>query len=70
MVIMQMGLKGKRAVVTAGAFALHDARFASWAECRPRSFSVLPVAKACQARCAFCFSKASVSGWNSGRAEA
>jgi hypothetical protein len=47
--------------VTARAFLLHDERLARWAECRPRSFSVLPVANACQARCAFCFSKASVS---------
>lgn len=47
--------------VTASAFRLNDARLAAWDECRPRSFSVLPVAKACQARCAFCFSKASVS---------
>jgi molybdenum cofactor biosynthesis enzyme MoaA len=27
----------------------------------PRSLSILPIAKACQARCPFCFSKASVS---------
>ena len=47
--------------VTAQAFQLDDTGLAPWAECRPRSFSVLPVAKACQARCAFCFSKASVS---------
>ena len=33
----------------------------AWQECRPRSFSVLPIAKACNASCAFCFSKASVS---------
>jgi hypothetical protein len=47
--------------VTAHAFQLHDATLARWDECRPRSFSVLPVARACQASCAFCFSKASVS---------
>jgi len=47
--------------VTAHAFQLNDARLARWDECRPRSFSVLPVARACQAKCAFCFSKASVS---------
>ncbi|MCE9669912.1 radical SAM protein [Myxococcus stipitatus] len=47
--------------VTAQAFQLDDTGLAPWADCRPRSFSVLPVAKACQARCAFCFSKASVS---------
>lgn len=32
-----------------------------WNMLRPRSFSVLPIALACQARCAFCFSKASAS---------
>ncbi|NTX17037.1 radical SAM protein [Myxococcus sp. CA056] len=47
--------------VTAQAFLLEDTGLAPWADCRPRSFSVLPVAKACQAKCAFCFSKASVS---------
>ncbi|MBU8899219.1 radical SAM protein [Corallococcus sp. H22C18031201] len=47
--------------VTAQAFLLDDAGLTPWARCRPRSFSVLPVARACQARCAFCFSKASVS---------
>ncbi|WP_426732676.1 radical SAM protein [Myxococcus faecalis] len=47
--------------VTAQAFQLDDTGLAPWEDCRPRSFSVLPVAKACQAKCAFCFSKASVS---------
>lgn len=47
--------------VTAHAFRLADHSLQAWQACRPRSFSVLPVAKACQARCAFCFSKASVS---------
>lgn len=32
-----------------------------WAGMSPRSFSALPIAKACQASCRFCFSKASVS---------
>ncbi len=32
-----------------------------WSSCTPRSFSVLPIAQACPAACAFCFSKASVS---------
>lgn len=32
-----------------------------WADIRPRSLSVLPIASACQARCAFCFSHSSVS---------
>ncbi|MDI3289848.1 radical SAM protein [Polyangium sp. 15x6] len=47
--------------ITAEAFRLGDDGLVEWAKCRPRSVSVLPVAKACQARCAFCFSKASVS---------
>jgi hypothetical protein len=47
--------------ITAQAFCLGDDSLTSWAACRPRSFSVLPVVRACQARCAFCFSKASVS---------
>lgn len=47
--------------VTARAFRLADAHLAPWEACRPRSFSVLPVARACQASCAFCFSKASAS---------
>lgn len=32
-----------------------------WGACAPRTFSVLPIANACQAKCAFCFSKASAS---------
>ncbi|MDX8400673.1 MAG: radical SAM protein [Gallionellaceae bacterium] len=32
-----------------------------WTSCTPRSFSVLPIAQACPAACAFCFSKASAS---------
>lgn len=45
----------------ARSLALNEARFASYAEIRPRTISFLPVAQACQARCAFCFSKASIS---------
>lgn len=47
--------------VTAQAYRVDDASLRPWQACRPRSFSVLPIARACQARCAFCFSKASVS---------
>lgn len=47
--------------VTAQAYRVDDASLRPWRECRPRSFSVLPIARACQASCAFCFSKASVS---------
>ncbi len=32
-----------------------------WVDVKPRSLSVLPIASACQARCAFCFSHSSVS---------
>ncbi len=34
---------------------------ADYTELKPRSFSVLPIARGCQASCPFCFSKASVS---------
>lgn len=37
------------------------ARLARFEDLVPRSVSILPVARACQARCPFCFSKASVS---------
>lgn len=32
-----------------------------WSQVKPRSFSVLPIAQACQAKCEFCFSHSSVS---------
>ena len=47
--------------LTAHAYRVDDSSLRPWSECRPRSFSVLPIARACQASCAFCFSKASVS---------
>jgi hypothetical protein len=47
--------------VTACAFRVDDHELPLFNDCAPRSFSVLPVAKACPAKCAFCFSKASVS---------
>lgn len=47
--------------ITAAAFALASADLAPWSQCAPRSFSVLPIARACNARCSFCFSKASIS---------
>ncbi|MGC4062770.1 MAG: radical SAM protein [Aquabacterium sp.] len=46
---------------TAWSLALNEAHFASYTEIRPRTISFLPIAQACQARCAFCFSKASIS---------
>jgi molybdenum cofactor biosynthesis enzyme MoaA len=36
-------------------------RLLSYEALRPRSVSLLPVARGCQARCAFCFSRASIS---------
>lgn len=33
----------------------------SWNQVTPRTFSVLPIAKGCQARCPFCFSHGSIS---------
>ncbi len=47
--------------LTAMAYALKTSSLADWRECAPRTLSVLPIAMACNARCAFCFSKASVS---------
>jgi len=47
--------------VTAQAYRVASAELRAWADCRPRSFSVLPIARACQASCGFCFSKTSVS---------
>jgi hypothetical protein len=32
-----------------------------WSDVRPRSLSVLPIARACQAKCDFCFSHSSIS---------
>lgn len=43
------------------AYKLDDSSMKPWADLTPRSFSVLPIAQACQAKCAFCFSKASAS---------
>jgi pyruvate-formate lyase-activating enzyme len=48
-------------MVTAEAFALNTSSLIAWKDCAPRTFSVLSVAKACNASCAFCFSKASLS---------
>ncbi|GAA2099805.1 hypothetical protein GCM10009759_32050 [Kitasatospora saccharophila] len=44
----------------AASLSLHP-RLGDYADLRPRSVSVLPVAAACQAKCAFCFSAASIS---------
>ena len=47
--------------ITAQAYRLNIPAFHNWEQCQPRSFSVLPIALACNASCAFCFSKASIS---------
>lgn len=47
--------------LTANAYAACRGESLSWASCAPRTISVLPIAMACQASCAFCFSKASAS---------
>ncbi|HET9624162.1 MAG TPA: radical SAM protein [Kofleriaceae bacterium] len=47
--------------VMARALRIHAARFAPYAALQPRSVSFLPIARGCQAACAFCFSEASIS---------
>ncbi|MDX5568073.1 radical SAM protein [Streptomyces sp. ID05-04B] len=46
---------------TAASLQLHGSTLRRYADTRPRSVSLLPVASACQARCSFCFSSASIS---------
>ncbi|MDQ0688520.1 molybdenum cofactor biosynthesis enzyme MoaA [Streptomyces achromogenes] len=46
---------------TAASLHLHGSALRHYADTRPRSVSLLPVASACQARCSFCFSSASIS---------
>lgn len=45
----------------AASLRLLNREFRSFRDIRPRAISFLPVALACQAKCPFCFSKASVS---------
>ena len=45
----------------ADSLHLNTEQFAPFEEIMPRSISILPVAKACQACCRFCFSEASIS---------
>lgn len=47
--------------VMAASLRLSEHQFHKFADLRPRSVSILPVALGCQAKCAFCFSKASIS---------
>ncbi|HET8730494.1 MAG TPA: radical SAM protein, partial [Moraxellaceae bacterium] len=43
------------------AFQVFAPRLQAWTDLKPRSFSILPVARGCQAACSFCFSRASIS---------
>ncbi|BFV55857.1 hypothetical protein KCMC57_up09610 [Kitasatospora sp. CMC57] len=45
----------------AASLQLQESARRRYADLRPRTVSVLPVASACQARCSFCFSAASIS---------
>ena len=45
----------------ARSLALHEPAFVPFHELKPRSVSFLPIARGCQAACAFCFSEASRS---------
>ncbi|MBC8737223.1 radical SAM protein [Paraburkholderia sp. UCT31] len=45
----------------AASLSLLEGELQPYSALRPRTFSVLPIAQACQARCRFCFSEASVS---------
>jgi molybdenum cofactor biosynthesis enzyme MoaA len=47
--------------VTAQSFETVAGTLLPWDRLAPRSISVLPIAQACQAKCRFCFSQASVS---------
>lgn len=47
--------------LTAKAYKLKDHTLKEYKELIPRTLSILPVAKACQARCWFCFSESSIS---------
>ena len=58
------GIAMRRAVVeetTAASLRLASHQFQEFAALRPRTLSILPIAQGCQAKCAFCFSKASIS---------
>lgn len=47
--------------LTAMSYQLNDKNFIPYNKLKPRSLSILPVAKACQASCKFCFSESSIS---------
>jgi molybdenum cofactor biosynthesis enzyme MoaA len=50
------------------SLACHRPRERHYDELRPRTVSILPVARGCQARCEFCFSEASASAETRGHA--
>lgn len=45
----------------AASLAMHGSALRRYTDARPRAISFLPIAHACQARCSFCFSSASIS---------
>lgn len=45
----------------AASYAVNNVTSTNYQALRPRSLSILPIAKGCQAKCAFCFSSASIS---------
>ena len=56
------GLRAERIEeVAAQSLALNMVDTRSFEELRPRSISILPIARGCQAACPFCFSRASIS---------
>lgn len=53
--------RGSVETIMARSMGLSRDRFKPYHEIVPRSISILPVAKGCQAKCSFCFSHSSVS---------
>lgn len=47
--------------ITALAYTIHNEHLIDYQQLKPRTLSLLPVAKACQAACKFCFSESSIS---------
>ena len=50
-----------KSIEDAYAESLNLNELLTWSQIKPRSLSVLPIAQACQAKCAFCFSHSSIS---------
>jgi hypothetical protein len=63
--LLRPGAEGFQRVSVEEAAALsltvNKAHLLPYTELKPRTLSILPIAKGCQARCPFCFSKGSVS---------